>query len=448
MSLTDLQVCPSDFAVDSQVSPSKSVTDSKLSQGTPIIPDIRLYPAVPPIIILSDEDPGFIAAYKTFKEQYADVRMCAFRCHWHLQKDVTKHVACIHGELNGVVHTLFGMALHANSVSLFDKYWDQLTVSVAAYTATAAYFTNTLYPTRNRWASYARKTWRTMKSNASGRVEGQNGLLAEECNKKSSLVDMVRTLNNIQQRQLIQEVTLNGPAKANAGVATVDQDKLFINCLNEVVPYMSTFAYKSMKEQIHDSVKYNANLIASDDETTLVYQVTPRQCCFTDIVDETMGRVVLINIVTGEHTCDCGLMMDMGFVCRHYYLCMATSRTIGIPFNLAMLPRRWLRKDQCNINFDKRQDVYCAGLKCTHNIKYLPTGTPGVTVPPTADPDADIVDADSLLLKKKTALLYELSNTFDYLMDVEKDACVVHDQLSQCVETAFPNTKRNIATGK
>jgi len=137
-----------------------------------------------PDLFLTDEDPGFISAYKGLCLRYPTKHMNALRCHWHLIKDITLHFACIRSE-NEQVHALFKAVLYEETELAFEKAWATLLKAVESHTAVHQYLSKTLYVNRHRWAGYARKPLRTLMSNASGRVEGQNGIMAEYCNRKS-----------------------------------------------------------------------------------------------------------------------------------------------------------------------------------------------------------------------------------------------------------------------
>ena len=75
---------------------------------------------VVPAIWLTDEDPGFISALKDFQEIFPG-ESTGFRCHWHLGKDVNKHIACIH-EDHSKVHTLWESALYKTTEPGFEEH--------------------------------------------------------------------------------------------------------------------------------------------------------------------------------------------------------------------------------------------------------------------------------------------------------------------------------------
>ena len=159
---------------------------------------------VVPAIWLTDEDPGFISALKDFQEIFPG-ESTGFRCHWHLGKDVNKHIACIH-EDHSKVHTLWESALYKTTEPGFEEALTLLLVAVEPFESVHDYFKNTLYPSRLRWAAYARVPFRTLKSNASGRVEGQNGIIAALCNRKTKLSDMIRCTHEYVGQQQNKEV--------------------------------------------------------------------------------------------------------------------------------------------------------------------------------------------------------------------------------------------------
>mgnify|MGYP003386978807 CR=1 FL=1 len=183
-----------------------------------------------PDIFLTDEDPGFISAYKDLQARYPTKSMAALRCHWHLMKDVTLHFACIHSE-NECVHALFKEALYKTTESAFEEAWAALLKSVETYKAVHRYLSETLYVNRHRWATYARMPLRTLKSDASGRVEGQNGILGEHCNRKTKLSECSRVLTEMTNKQLLNEVKHNGPERINASPATFVDGQLHYNSL-------------------------------------------------------------------------------------------------------------------------------------------------------------------------------------------------------------------------
>jgi hypothetical protein len=374
-----------------------------------------------PDLFLTDEDPGFISAYKDLCRRYPTKSMDALRCHWHLIKDITLHFACIHSKdmdsLNAHVHALFRVALHAKTETDFEEAWEILLKAVESYTAVHKYLSNTLYVNRHRWAAYARRPLRTLMSNASGRVEGQNAMLGADCNRKTKLVDCARTIAEINNRQLLNEVKFNGPQRTKAPQVTF-QDSQFQQCLDAAIPHLSTFAYGELRGQMQQSLYYNCATIPSEDSNFRVHWVTPRQSCFVTTVDEAKGRTVKVNIVDGTHACCCMFEEDMAIPCRHYFTCMTHSREVGLPFNMSMIPRRWFRKDKYEVMDDILEtNLYVSCMKYESYLGYS-LSSPAIVTPkanPT-DQAIDMVDQALWVDKEKTNLLYAISKIYDSVL--------------------------------
>lgn len=104
-----------------------------------------------PALWLTDEDPGFISAFNELLLLYRG-QSTAFRCHWHLGKDVKKHFACIHAD-NSTVHTLWETVLYETTEEAFEEAFAKLLIVVQPYSGVHKYFLETLYPSRLRWGS-------------------------------------------------------------------------------------------------------------------------------------------------------------------------------------------------------------------------------------------------------------------------------------------------------
>ena len=407
-----------------------------------------------PDIFLTDEDPGFISAYKDLQARYPTKSMAALRCHWHLMKDVTLHFACIHSE-NECVHALFKEALYKTTESAFEEAWTALLKSVETYKAVHRYLSETLYVNRHRWATYARMPLRTLKSDASGRVEGQNGILGEHCNRKTKLSECSRVLTEMTNKQLLNEVKHNGPERINASPATF-VDGQFQLCLNAAIPLLSNFAYGQLREQMQQSLHYNCTLqqSLSEDNSILVYLVTPRQSCFTGTVDETKGRMVTVNKAEGTHTCCCMFEEDIAIPCRHYFTCMTHSRQCGLPFNMSMIPRRWYRKDKYETLHTDTTNLYVNNVKYDTYLEYNVVGSPALVTcnGHSSDQATDQVDEALWVQKEKTNLLYAVARIFDDVVCTKQtdgthmEPSAARYTVEQSIKNSFPNMSSTLLT--
>ena len=373
-----------------------------------------------PGVFMTDESAAFVSALKELQALFP-CRMNGLRCHWHLRKNIKTHLA--KSNLKEQVEPQWEKVLRAKTKEEFDEAWALLLPIVQRSDALDSYFVKTLYPTKERWATYCRMPLRTLNSQASSRVEGQNSIIAATCNKHTTLSLLMNCIHQTHDRQLITEHNLS--KKANGGENNINEKLDHI--LNEAKQFLSAFAYDRFVTHMMASNNYDVVEMDSDgDDETITFRIIVRQSWATFAVQERHHKIVKVNKNTGCHTCTCHLQENSGIVCKHYFACMTFSLKFGLPFDISMIPRRWFKHSEHQTDLRHNTTVYCKQAG-DFKIPYAAQQTPPVLhVTNITSSMADEVDAEASLAACSTHIMYHSSSVLSGMIGTTKEDGSVH----------------------
>ncbi|CAB1105779.1 unnamed protein product [Ectocarpus sp. CCAP 1310/34] len=298
-----------------------------------------------PDIFIQDADAAMTAAVR---EVFPDA--LARRCLWHLNQNIIKALAKV---LGGEMKTAFhGRVQVCASAAVIGK--ERKFNALIEKHPKAEKYMRVVYDDRARWVEYVSPLVFSVGLWTTSSVEGQNALIKDKCNSRSSLLDVATYFSGIIRSQkdapmLRDAIDHLPPNRMVAPPATAFKKSVLESCEFSIAGWPRRFMEQEMTAAIMFCQMGGGEADGPERAAALgrTFEYIEGKLCGVIYVfrihEQRDGKAfdyLILLFSDGSNLCQCRTLQTLGLFCRHVWAAMMHSPRFR--FHVGLLHEHWL----------------------------------------------------------------------------------------------------------